>query len=208
MHISAYIQVWNTANSSVCIALSEAGREHFHKSWLVSGSKARIHACNVGRGESVAVFVWLAKTVSRTTERWIQRAVGWCALAQLSTFWVIQQRLPLPTPPPLPPSSDCRINIRRLNSCLVADVSCCYTSLSLAPGGERSKQGYREVKAEILLKMLHVDSLREANKWASACPSCVGHHLRTEIRISIIDYNIQSGVIPPRCFESSWTNKI
>lgn len=38
----------------MCTALSGAGREYFHKSWLVSDSIACIHACNVGRGESVA----------------------------------------------------------------------------------------------------------------------------------------------------------
>lgn len=44
-------------------------------------------------------------------------------------------------PLPSPPNTDSSINIRELNSCLVADVCCCYTSLS-APGGERSRQGW------------------------------------------------------------------
>lgn len=44
----------------------------------------------------------------------------------------------------------------------MADVSCCYTSISV-PGGEKVKKGV-EVEADTLLKLLDVYVLRETNK--------------------------------------------
>lgn len=56
-----------------------------------------------------------------------------------------------------PSNPDCWIVIKRLNSCLAADVSCCYSTLPV-PWRGKVKTGV-EVDAEILLKMIFVYAL-------------------------------------------------
>lgn len=87
--------------------------------------------------------------------------------------------------PPHPPSTvDRIINIRELNSCLVADVCCCCTFLS-APGGERSTQGCR-VKQRFSRRHYMLQHWKKQTSEHLPVPRN-RHH---QIKISIIDCGI------------------
>lgn len=87
-----------------------------------------------------------------------------------------------------PPSIAYRIiNIRELNSCLVADVCCCCTLLS-APGGERSTQGCRVKQRFSRRRCMLMHWKKKTNKQMSICLSLSNRcH---QIKISIIDCSI------------------
>lgn len=85
---------------------------------------------------------------------------------------------------PPPSTVDRIINIRELNSCLVADVCCCCTFLS-APGGERSTQGCR-VKRRFSWR--HYMLLHWKKQTNEHLP--VPRNRHQQIKISIIDCSI------------------
>lgn len=103
-------------------------------------------------------------------------------LLHLQNFSLTWEWLTFSHPPPS--TVDRIINIRELNSCLVADVCCCCTFLS-APGGERSTQGCR-VKQRFSRR--HYMLLHWKKQTSEHLP--VPRNRHHQIKISIIDCGI------------------
>lgn len=100
----------------------------------------------------------------------------------LQNFYLIWEWFTFSHPPPS--TVDRIINIRELNSCLVADVCCCCTFLS-APGGERSTQGCRVKQRFSQRHYMLLHWKKQTNEHL-----LVPRNRHHQIKISIIDCGI------------------